>query len=93
MPAAGDVRSPQLSPWCVAGGHAAKPGRMTNLKKSGERRIIYRSKVFLLEAGDKIIVETGGGGGYGAPHERPRELIERDLRRGCVSVADESERV
>jgi N-methylhydantoinase B len=80
-------------PWCVAGGHAAKPGRMTNLKKSGERRIIYRSKVFLLEAGDKIIVETGGGGGYGAPHERPRELIERDLRRGCVSVADESERV
>jgi N-methylhydantoinase B len=33
-----------------------------------------------------IIVETGGGGGYGPPSERPRELIERDLCRGYVSV-------
>jgi N-methylhydantoinase B len=79
-------------PWGVAGGHAAKPGRITILKKSGERRIIYKSKAFLLEAGDEIIVETGGGGGYGPPPERARELLERDLRRGYVS-ADESERV
>jgi N-methylhydantoinase B len=33
-----------------------------------------------------IIVETGGGGGYGSPSDRPRELVERDLRRGYVSV-------
>jgi len=39
-----------------------------------------------LNFGDMIIVETGGGGGYGPPLERPRELIERDLRRGYVSV-------
>jgi len=39
-----------------------------------------------LEPGDEIIVETGGGGGYGPPSERPRELVERDLRRGYVSV-------
>jgi N-methylhydantoinase B len=39
-----------------------------------------------LEPGDSIIVETGGGGGYGPPDERRRELLERDLRRGYVSV-------
>jgi N-methylhydantoinase B len=39
----------------------------------------------VLDAGDSIIVETGGGG-YGAPSERPRELVERDPRRGYVSV-------
>jgi N-methylhydantoinase B len=39
-----------------------------------------------MEAGDAIIVETGGGGGYGPPSERSRKLVERDLRRGYVSM-------
>ena len=56
------------------------------MKKSGEREIIYKSKGYPLELGDEIIVETGGGGGYGPPSERPRELLERDVRRGYVSV-------
>ena len=55
------------------------------VKKSGEREIVYKSKGYPLQPGDEIIVETGGGGGYGAPTERVRELIERDLRRGYVS--------
>ena len=38
-----------------------------------------------MEAGDIIIVETGGGGGYGDPQERLRELIERDVQRGYIS--------
>ena len=73
-------------PWGVQGGKEAKPGQITVVKKSGEREIIYKSKAYPLEPGDMIIVETGGGGGYGAPSERPRELVERDLRRGYVSV-------
>jgi len=32
-------------------------------------------------------VETGGGGGYGAPAERPLPLIQRDLDAGYVSAA------
>jgi N-methylhydantoinase B len=79
-------------PWGVAGGHAAKSGQVTILKKSGERQIIYKSKAFPLEAGDEIIVETGGGGGYGPPYERARELLERDVRRGYVTL-DEANRV
>jgi N-methylhydantoinase B len=74
-------------PWGVQGGKEAKPGQITVVKKSGEREIIYKSKAYPLGPGDMIIiVETGGGGGYGAPSKRPRELIERDLRRGYVSV-------
>ena len=72
-------------PWGVQGGKEAKPGQITVVKKSGEKEIIYKSKGYPLEPGDMIIVETGGGGGYGPPSERPRELIERDLRRGYVS--------
>jgi N-methylhydantoinase B len=73
-------------PWGVQGGKEAKPGQITVVKKSGEREIIYKSKAYPLEPGDMIIVETGGGGGYGAPSKRPRELVERDLRRGYVSL-------
>ena len=73
-------------PWGVQGGKEAKPGQITVVKKSGEREIIYKSKAYPLEPCDIIIVETGGGGGYGAPSERPRELVERDLRRGYVSL-------
>ena len=39
-----------------------------------------------MKPGDEIIVETGGGGGYGPPSERSRELIERDVRRGYISA-------
>jgi N-methylhydantoinase B len=73
-------------PWGVHGGKEGKSGQITVVKKSGESEIIYKSKAYPLEAGDAIVVETGGGGGYGTPSERPRELIERDLRRGYVSA-------
>jgi N-methylhydantoinase B len=72
-------------PWGVQGGKEAKPGQITVVKKSGDKEIIYKSKAYPLEPGDTIIVETGGGGGYGPPLERNPEYIERDLMRGYVS--------
>ena len=72
-------------PWGVCGGREAQPGRIILIKSSGEERVILKSKAHPLEAGDRIIVETGGGGGYGPPSERPPELLERDLRRGYIS--------
>ena len=69
----------------MQGGKEAKSGQITVVKKSGAKEIIDKEKAYPLEPGDEIIVETGGGGGYGPPEDRPRELIERDLRRGYVS--------
>jgi N-methylhydantoinase B len=73
-------------PWGVQGGKQAASGRITVLKKTGEKEIIHKSKAYALEAGDTIVVETGGGGGYGPPSERRRDLIARDLRRGYISA-------
>jgi N-methylhydantoinase B len=78
-------------PWGVQGGKEAQSGQITVVKKSGAKEIVHKTKGYPLEPGDEIIVETGGGGGYGPPEERPRELIERDLRRGYVSI-DAAER-
>jgi N-methylhydantoinase B len=81
----------KFPPWGVQGGKEGKPGQITVIKKSGAKEIIHKSKGYPLEPGDEIIVETGGGGGYGPPSKRPGELIERDLRRGYISL-DATER-
>jgi N-methylhydantoinase B len=73
-------------PWGVQGGKQAASGRITVLKKSGKKEIIYKSKAYPLESGDVIVVETGGGGGYGPPSDRPRDLVARDVRRGYISA-------
>jgi N-methylhydantoinase B len=40
-----------------------------------------------LDEGDGYAVETGGGGGFGDPLERPAEQVLRDVTSGYVSVA------
>lgn len=40
-----------------------------------------------LRTGDHLIVRSPGGGGYGPPGERERELVERDLRLGYITPA------
>jgi N-methylhydantoinase B len=39
-----------------------------------------------LKQGDSITVRTPGGGGFGEPAERERELLSRDLRRGYYTA-------
>jgi N-methylhydantoinase B len=78
----------KFPPWGVQGGGEAKPGRFTVVdERTGERKAIGKEKGFSLRAGDVVCVETGGGGGYGPPGERPLALIQRDLDAGYVSVA------
>ena len=39
----------------------------------------------VLNKGEVIELRSAGGGGYGSPHERSRELIQADLKNGLVS--------
>lgn len=39
----------------------------------------------VLRAGDRIVSQVPGGGGYGNPKERSREAVARDLRNGLIS--------
>jgi N-methylhydantoinase B len=45
-----------------------------------------------VEPGDRIIVSTPGGGGYGDPFERPPALVASDVGRGYYTPADAAER-
>ena len=37
-------------------------------------------------AGERVVMRTGGGGGYGDPRERPVDRVVTDVVRGYVSV-------
>lgn len=41
----------------------------------------------VVEAGDEIMLDSAGGGGYGDPRERDPELVRQDMRDGFVSAA------
>jgi N-methylhydantoinase B len=73
-------------PWGVQGGKAAASGHVLIFKKGAkEPELLYKTENYVLEAGDRVRVATGGGGGYGPPTERPVERVQRDVVRGYVS--------
>lgn len=73
-------------PWGLEGGLDGR-GMRFYVERDGEE-IDLPSKVnFIFRRGDVLYVETGGGGGYGPPAERPQELVERDLRAGRITLA------
>ena len=79
-------------PWGVQGGKAAKPGHVVIFKKgSKEPVLLYKTENYQLEAGDRVRMASGGGGGYGPPANRPIDLVQRDVARGYVSRASARE--
>lgn len=74
-------------PWGVQGGSPAKSGEVWVSKEGANQpELIYKTENYLLEAGDRVRVATGGGGGYGPPRERPVALVRRDVARGYIST-------
>lgn len=53
-------------PYGIKGGQAGKPGSQKVLRKNGEEIILRFNQNIDLEAGDKFVIETPGGGGYGS---------------------------
>jgi N-methylhydantoinase B len=74
-------------PWGVQGGKAGKSGHVL-IYKNGDQKpeLLYKTENRPLQAGDRVRMSTGGGGGYGDPRRRATELILRDVTRGLVSL-------
>jgi N-methylhydantoinase B len=59
---------------------------------AGEIRIndsppIDTKQAYVLRAGDRVVIRTPGGGGFGSPTERPETLICHDQAAGYVPLA------
>jgi N-methylhydantoinase B len=47
--------------------------------------VVYKATEIEIAAGDTVTFLTAGGGGYGDPRERSREMVARDVAEGLVS--------
>ncbi len=74
-------------PWGTAGGKGGGPGRaVVNPGTPQERVLVPLSDGNVLVRGDILLLETGGGGGYGHPYDRPVEAVLGDVLDGFVSI-------
>ena len=51
----------------------------------GGEEVIPSKTVTTLRKGDRLVIETAGGGGYGDPRGRTAEQVGEDVRNGKVS--------
>lgn len=71
--------------WGLLGGQdATPPEAVVNAGRPDERSML-KITASPLKRGDVITTRTGGGGGYGDPKERRRDLVVRDLQDGFIS--------
>ena len=73
-------------PWGLLGGKAGAPSHHYIVKSSGEVISLGAKSTIALSRGDVIYINTPGGGGYGDPCKRSRELIVKDLEEEKISL-------
>jgi N-methylhydantoinase B len=73
-----------VPPWGAFGGGDGQPYRIT-LERDGTRRDVKGKETLALRAGDVVLIETAGGGGYGDPARREPAAGARDRQAGYVT--------
>ena len=74
-----------LSPaWGLNGGREGKSGAAVIERADGSTQAILKD-VVMLNAGDRVRVHSGGGGGFGDPRCRDQERVRVDVQRGYIS--------
>ena len=56
-------------------------------RAGGGEEVVPSKLVTTLQAGDRIVFETAGGGGYGDPVQRDAQQVRADLADGKISAA------
>lgn len=58
------------------------------LRNDGKKEVIPSKIVTTLLPGDRVIIETAGGGGFGSPCERKKESVRHDILNGKISETE-----
>jgi N-methylhydantoinase B len=80
----------QCPPWGLMGGGAGATCFVEILRGNGEVLRVWKG-TYALEAGDRMRIVSGGGGGYAPPWEREAERVLADLAAGYVTPAHAAE--
>ncbi|MBP2298817.1 hydantoinase B/oxoprolinase family protein [Azospirillum picis] len=73
------------------GGGDGALARSTIHRADGTVEVIRSKLMTQLKAGDRLVVETAGGGGYGAPDQREAAKVGEDVRNGKISEGSAKE--
>jgi N-methylhydantoinase B len=74
-------------PWGVDEGLEGSLNGIEVVRGSARRRLI-RPPHFPLERGDRVLIITGGGGGWGEPHTRDPDAVARDVLDDLITISD-----
>jgi N-methylhydantoinase B len=73
------------APYGLAGGSAASLGKLWHVHDGVETPLPPKSDNVVLKQGDRVRLETSGGGGFGPPAQRHDGTLAHDMRLGYVS--------
>jgi N-methylhydantoinase B len=79
------VYKTKTRPWSIEGGAPGANNEIV-LNPGTDREVTQGGSYNLLDAGEVLVNNTGGGGGYGDPLGREPERVAQDVRNGFVSV-------
>ena len=74
----------ELAPWGLNGG---KEGLANNcyVVESDNKKSVPKATRVLVKKGNSILVQCGGGGGYGSPDDRDHDKVIDDLKQEYIS--------
>ncbi len=72
-------------PYGLNGGEPGACGRFLMMRGEDVTELPSKISGLALKAGDRVRLETSGGGGWGAPAGRPAEKVGDDLKEGRIS--------
>ena len=72
-------------PWGLDGGKPGAVNEATLIRADGGERKLKKATGVTMQAGDRLIFSTAGGGGWGDPQRRDRQSVATDVRAGYVS--------
>lgn len=74
-------------PWGIHGGKPGAAGKIVlNPDTPDESPVPPKKSNIKLKAGDVVSIRTPGGGGFGDPVERDRQLVRQDVLDGVISA-------
>lgn len=78
--------------WGLLGGESGEPPKATFVYPDGSELVKLKANSMPVPKGTHVIVETGGGGGFGPASERTADAIAWDIREGYVTPEAARER-
>jgi N-methylhydantoinase B len=77
--------------WGLFGGKSGAPGYVELIRKDQPGKRMLKTSELPLIDGDRLVLRTGGGGGYGETSERTLDDIASDLNAGFITLANATE--